>query len=185
MKTFSTEGIVLKRSNVGEADRIITVFTRSHGKMQCIAKGVRKITSSRRSALEPGTHARLFFAESHNLPILTQAQCIEEFAQIRSTLKHTRDLLQILEILDTIMVESEAEEVSEIFDDVLIMIHNITAQTSKKKVIIELLAKIVRNLGFQDIQETNFSSITEYVGFLANKKMKSFEYLTVSGERSV
>ena len=49
MKTFVAEGIVLKRRNVGEADRILTVFTRTNGKMIIKAVGVRKIASKRSS----------------------------------------------------------------------------------------------------------------------------------------
>ncbi|KKU23266.1 MAG: repair protein RecO protein [Microgenomates group bacterium GW2011_GWA1_46_15] len=41
MRTVSTEGIVLKRMNVGEADRFVTIFTRDLGKISALAKGVR------------------------------------------------------------------------------------------------------------------------------------------------
>ncbi len=49
---YTIHGIVLKRRNVGEADRIITIFTRQYGKIRVIAKGIRRIKSRRASHLE-------------------------------------------------------------------------------------------------------------------------------------
>ena len=46
-RTFSTKGIVLKRVNVGETERSINLLTQEYGKMTCVAKGVRKIKSSK------------------------------------------------------------------------------------------------------------------------------------------
>lgn len=52
LHVYKAHGIVLKRRNVGEADRIITLFTREYGKIRIIAKGVRRITSRRAPHLE-------------------------------------------------------------------------------------------------------------------------------------
>ena len=52
-KSITTEAIVLKRRNSGEVDRLVTLITQDKGKLQCIAKGVRKMTSSKRAFLEP------------------------------------------------------------------------------------------------------------------------------------
>jgi DNA repair protein RecO len=54
VKSFSTQGIVLKRSNTGEADKIITILSQDYGKIVCVVKGVRKITSSKKATFEPG-----------------------------------------------------------------------------------------------------------------------------------
>ena len=51
-RRYSTEAIVLKRSDLGEADRILTLFTPHKGKVHVIAKGVRRITSKRAGHLE-------------------------------------------------------------------------------------------------------------------------------------
>ena len=52
MRSFKTEGIVIKRRNFNEADRIITVFSKRNGKINIKASGVRKITSRRSPHLE-------------------------------------------------------------------------------------------------------------------------------------
>jgi DNA repair protein RecO (recombination protein O) len=177
MHTFTTEGIVLKRSNSGEADRIVTVYTRDHGKIACIAKGVRKITSTKKSALEPGTYSKIYCAEGKGMPILTQAQIIEEYPHSRSSLHATRSLVQILEILDAVMVEQQEHEES--FDLAVEMLRTVNLNDTGRKKIISLLQRLLENLGFESMEDKQFSSVTEYVEFLSEKKMKSFKYLTV------
>jgi len=48
-------GLVLSRRNIGESDRLLTLFTREHGVLKVIAKGVRKIPSRRGGHIEPLT----------------------------------------------------------------------------------------------------------------------------------
>ena len=72
-RSYRAEAIVLKHHDWGEADRILTAFTREHGKLRVIAKGVRKIRSRRAGHLEPFTHVMLQLAKSKELPIVTQA----------------------------------------------------------------------------------------------------------------
>jgi DNA repair protein RecO (recombination protein O) len=57
-----------------EADRIITLLTRHHGRVRAVAKGVRRTTSKFGSRLEPFTHVDLQLAEGRNLDIVTQAE---------------------------------------------------------------------------------------------------------------
>lgn len=52
MKQFTTKGIVLTRTNFGEADRILTFLTADHGKVKAIAKGVRKAKSKLAGGIE-------------------------------------------------------------------------------------------------------------------------------------
>ncbi|HZZ98409.1 MAG TPA: DNA repair protein RecO [Candidatus Saccharimonadia bacterium] len=177
MKTFSTDGIVLKRFNAGEADRILTVFTRDLGKIACIAKGVRKTTSTKRSALEPGSLAKIFCAETHGMPILTQATLVDDFSRSRETLAATRSLSQVLEIVDAVTVEGEGQE--GIFDLVLATLHELSAEGAQRRKVLQYLQTMLEELGFQSLDTTRFSSISEYVEFLSDKKMRSFAYLTV------
>ena len=45
MSLYRDEGVVLRTSKLGEADRIITILTRGHGKIRAVAKGVRRTKS--------------------------------------------------------------------------------------------------------------------------------------------
>jgi DNA repair protein RecO (recombination protein O) len=72
---YRDEAIVLRTQKLGEADRIITLLTRSSGRVRAVAKGVRRTTSRFGSRLEPFTHA-----EGRSLDIVTQAETLDPFA---------------------------------------------------------------------------------------------------------
>ena len=76
----STDAIVLKRTSVGESDRIVTLLTPEQGKLTCVAKGVRKLTSSQRAYLEPGNLVSIYLIETTGMPILTQTKLKNDFS---------------------------------------------------------------------------------------------------------
>ena len=80
MPLYRDEAVVLRTHKLGEADRIITLLTRHHGRVRAVAKGVRKTTSRWGSRLEPFTHVDLQLAVGRSLDIVTQAETIEPFA---------------------------------------------------------------------------------------------------------
>ena len=80
MPLYRDDAVVLRTHKLGEADRIITLLTREHGRVRAVAKGVRKTTSRWGSRLEPFTHVDLQLAEGRNLDVVTQAETIDPFA---------------------------------------------------------------------------------------------------------
>jgi hypothetical protein len=54
-RSFRVDAVVLRHSNYGEADRLLTVYTREQGKMRILAKGARKIASRKAGHIEPFT----------------------------------------------------------------------------------------------------------------------------------
>ncbi len=78
---YRDEAIVLRTHKLGEADRIITLLTRHHGRVRAVAKGVRRTTSRFGSRLEPFTHVDLQLAEGRNLDTITQAETLTPFAK--------------------------------------------------------------------------------------------------------
>ncbi|MDR0488082.1 MAG: DNA repair protein RecO [Propionibacteriaceae bacterium] len=71
MGTFNDEGVVLRTHRLGEADRIITILTRQHGKLRGVAKGVRRTSSKFGARLEPFAQVDLQITEGRNLDIFT------------------------------------------------------------------------------------------------------------------
>ncbi len=74
MPSYRDEGVVLRTHKLGEADRIITLLTREHGRVRAVAKGVRRTTSRFGARLEPGSHVDVMFARGRTLDIVTQAE---------------------------------------------------------------------------------------------------------------
>lgn len=79
MPLYRDEAIVLRTHKLGEADRIITLLTRQHGRVRAVARGVRRTTSKFGSRLEPFTHVDLQLAEGRNLDTITQAETLSPF----------------------------------------------------------------------------------------------------------
>jgi DNA repair protein RecO (recombination protein O) len=77
---YRDEAVVLRTHKLAEADRIVTLLTREHGRVRAVAKGVRRTTSRFGSRLEPFTHVDLMLAEGRNLDTVTQAETLSSFS---------------------------------------------------------------------------------------------------------
>ncbi|KAA8815996.1 DNA repair protein RecO [Bifidobacterium callitrichos] len=80
MPLYRDEGVVLRTAKLGEADRIITLLTRGHGKVRAVAKGVRRTKSRFGARLEPFMRADLLIAQGHSLDVVSQAESIAAYA---------------------------------------------------------------------------------------------------------
>ncbi len=58
-RIYRTEGIVLRQLELGEADRILTLYTPQYGKLRAMAKGIRRPASKLRGHLELFTRTKL------------------------------------------------------------------------------------------------------------------------------
>jgi DNA repair protein RecO (recombination protein O) len=76
---YRDEGIVLRTQKLGEADRIVTVLTRRHGKVRAVAKGVRRTKSKFGARLEPFSHVDLQLWTGRSLDIVSQAESIRPY----------------------------------------------------------------------------------------------------------
>jgi DNA repair protein RecO (recombination protein O) len=104
-RTLRVEAIVLHHTNWGEADRLLTVFTKSHGKLRTIAKSVRKMQSRKAGHLEPFCHSTLILAKAHDLWIVTDAETIDAFSPLREDLQLMTRAAYVIELLDRFTFE--------------------------------------------------------------------------------
>ena len=86
MALYRDEGVVLRTWKLGEADRIVVLFTQGHGKVRAVAKGVRKTKSKFGARLEPTSHVALQLYEGRELDIVTQAETLDHFGALRDDL---------------------------------------------------------------------------------------------------
>ncbi len=106
-QTFRSEAIVLKRSDFGEADRLLTLFSREQGKMKAIAKGARKPQSRKTGHVELFMRSNFLFAKGHDLDIITQAEMVEAYPALRDDLVRTTYASYAVELLDRFTVEHD------------------------------------------------------------------------------
>lgn len=81
MPTYRDEALVLRTHKLGEADRIITMLTREHGKLRAVARGVRRTSSKFGGRLEPFSHVDVQFAQGRSLDVVAQAEGIDAFGE--------------------------------------------------------------------------------------------------------
>jgi DNA repair protein RecO (recombination protein O) len=79
---YRDEAVVLRTHKLGEADRIVTMLTRQHGKVRAVAKGVRRTGSKFGARLEPFMVADVQLYEGRSLDIVTQAESIGSYGAL-------------------------------------------------------------------------------------------------------
>lgn len=106
-RSFRAQSVVLRHKDWGEADRLLTLYTREKGKVRALAKGVRKVTSRKAGHLQPFTYVTLQLAKGRDLLIVTQAETINAFLGIGEDLVKTGYASYIIELLDRFTYEEE------------------------------------------------------------------------------
>jgi DNA repair protein RecO (recombination protein O) len=99
-RVYKTEVVVLRQRPLGEADRILTLFSADLGKFDAVAKGIRKPGSRKAGHLEPLTHSRLMLARGKNLDIITQSEAIDTYRPLRDDLRRLSCGMYAAELVD-------------------------------------------------------------------------------------
>lgn len=105
------EAVVLRHSDWGEADRLLTIFTRELGKLRVVAKGARRPRSRKAGHLEPFTRVALLLARGREIWIVTQAETLDAYLPVREDLERTAYAAYVAELLDRFTYE-EGEHAS-------------------------------------------------------------------------
>ena len=108
-RLYRDEGVVLRTYKLGEADRIVVLATKEHGKVRAVAKGVRKTRSKFGARLEPLSHVALQLYEGRNLDTITQVDGIDAFRAIRDDLDRYAAAVTVLEVVDQLSMEGEPD----------------------------------------------------------------------------
>src|SRR4051794_32184214 len=83
-RTLRTEAVVLRSIRFGEADRVLHLYSREHGRLGAVAKGVRKTKSRFGARLEPLSHVELQFHQgSGELGTITGVDLVRAHAHTR------------------------------------------------------------------------------------------------------
>jgi DNA repair protein RecO (recombination protein O) len=106
LRSYPTEAIILKQSDLGEADRILTLFTPRKGKFNAIAKGIRRPISRKTGHLDLLCHTQLQVAVGRNLDIITQAQTIEGYAHLHENMWYLTCGFYLAELVDRFIEDS-------------------------------------------------------------------------------
>jgi DNA repair protein RecO (recombination protein O) len=102
---YKTEAIILRQRRFGEADRFLTIYTPTLGKIEVKAKGVRKTTSRMSGHLQPLTRCMLSLAQGHVNDVVTGCETLESFQPLRDDLERLSRALYTCELADRMVPE--------------------------------------------------------------------------------
>ena len=112
MPARETEAIILKTFALGEADRLVSFFGRSSGRVRGVASGARRVKNRYGSTLEVLSHVQIWYVEkeTRDLVRIQQADLLESFHKAQSDYGLSTGLAVISEISELILPEHEASE---------------------------------------------------------------------------
>ena len=84
---FSTEGLVIKEMNVGESDRLVTLFTRDYGILKAFAPGAKSIKSKKGAATSLLTYSNITLVKKKESFRITEATQIALFFSLGSDIE--------------------------------------------------------------------------------------------------
>ena len=109
-RLYRTEAIVLGRFNLGEADRILTLFTPQYGKLRVIAKGARKARSRLGPHLELFTRCQLNLTRGRDLDVVTSAETLDAHGPLREDLDVLGHASHMVELVARLTEDRQEQE---------------------------------------------------------------------------
>jgi DNA repair protein RecO (recombination protein O) len=109
LRTYRSEAIVLRRVDFGEADRMLTLYSREFGKIQALAKGARKPQTRKAGHVELFMRSNFMFAKGKNIDLVTQAELVEPYAALRDDLVRTTYAAYMAELIDGLTADADRD----------------------------------------------------------------------------
>lgn len=106
MGSYKTEGIILKRTNFEEADRILTIYTKHFGKISVLAKGIRKPTSKKSPSLELFNWVKILVNRGRNLDLVSESETVRAFRFLKKDLKKVGLAFHFCELVERLTAEN-------------------------------------------------------------------------------
>lgn len=146
-RTYRSTAIVLRRINIGETDRVVTLYTREKGKLSAVAKGARRPSSKLAGATELFSYGRYFLAVGRELDIITQAETLHSFPAIRRDLKRIAHATYLVELINAMVEEREANY--SLFDTLLSSLYLIDGEVDPEIVARHFDLQVMSILGYR------------------------------------
>ena len=146
-RTYGTAAVVLRQSDLGEADRIVTLYTPFYGKVRAVAKSARRPTSHLGGHLELLTHCRVFVARGRDLDIVTQAETIEPYLGLRDDLWRATIACYCVELLDRLTVDNSPDP--DTFDLLVTTLGRIANDRNAELALLLYQMRLFGHMGYQ------------------------------------
>lgn len=175
-KGYRIEGIVLKRKNYAEADKILTIFSKQKGKIVALAKGIRRINSKRAPTLELFNQIKAYIVKGRGFDLITDVETIKNFSKIQKKLTTISVTYYLVELIEKLTAENQ--ENLPIYRLLTEILEKIEKKGNLNQMEINDFQKILLvSLGFGLPKTVNQGSLDEFIENILNKKINSRRFL--------
>lgn len=175
-KGYRVEGIILKRKNYAEADKILTIFTKQKGKICCLAKGIRKINSRRAPSLELFNQVKAYIVKGRGFDLITDVETIKNFPKLQKKLTTISIAYYLVELIEKLTAENQ--ENLPVYQLLIEILEKIEKKGNLNQPEINDFQKILLiSLGFGLPKTVNKRSLDEFIENILNKRINSRRFL--------
>lgn len=178
-RVYKVEAIILKRKNIGETDRILTLLTKQFGKLKVIAKGIRKTSSKRSPHLELFTHVDLVLHKGKTWDSVTEVNGMETFQGLRTHLSRITIAYYLCELVDRLL--PDRQEHMEVFMHLVTSFQLLNNGKYKKgrEFCEQRSLTLLQMLGYiPDAQVMDFMEIQKFIENIIGKRLNTQKLLT-------
>lgn len=146
-RLYNTQGVILRHRDIGEADRVIVVYTREHGKRSFSARGSRKTTSKIAGQIEPFSLVNLHVALTRGLHIVSQAEARSIFPTLRSDERAVTIAGIFAELVDTMTPEDQPNR--DVYDLLAASLTLLDNGNDPQLILVAFQLGLLRHLGYR------------------------------------
>lgn len=169
---------ILKRKNVGEADKVLTLFSKTNGKQRVIAKGIRKITSRRGPHLDIFNEVKITIHKGKTWDTVSEVESISSRRNEYTTWLRMRGAYIIVEVIDKLLPDNEPQ--LSIYDRMGKAFESLGQAEDKdvSSLLLSFLNDILVLLGYLNDEKrySDFSGVISYIEQVSERKIRSMNF---------
>jgi len=174
----TVSAFVLKRRNVGESDKVLTIFTKTNGKTRVIAKGVRKITSRRGPYLDIFNEIKITIHQGKTWDTVSEVDMLVSRRNMYTTWMRMRAAYMVVEVVDKLLPDDEPQHT--LYDRLGSVLTAIGTARDEEltAILISFFNDMVTILGYMapDKHYSNFSELIGYIERVSERKIRSMKF---------
>jgi len=169
---------ILKRKNVGDSDKVLTLFTKTTGKVRVVAKGVRKITSRRGPYLDIFNEIKITLHQGKSWDTVSEVDMLISRRNSYTTWMRMRAAYVIVETIDKLLPDNEPQRL--IYDRLGSVLTAIGSATDGEilPILVSFFNDVLIELGYvaQDKKYSDFGDLIGYIERISERKIRSMKF---------
>jgi len=178
LRITTVNAFILKRKNVGDSDKVLTLFTKTNGKVRVVAKGVRKITSRRGPYLDIFNEIKITLHQGKSWDTVSEVDMLVSRRNAYTTWMRMRAAYVIVEAIDKLIPDNEPQRM--IYDRLGIVLTAIgtAADSEITPILVSFFNDILEELGYiaPDKKYSEFSELIGYIERISERKIRSMKF---------